>query len=52
MLSEAAIARMGETESSSYVCDVKKWHAIMQAYENGGHAYSRDHANRRVGGVP
>jgi aspartate aminotransferase-like enzyme len=39
MLSEAAIARMDETESSSYVCDVKKWHAIMQAYENGGHAY-------------
>jgi len=39
MLSEAAIARMGETESTSYVCDVKKWHAIMQAYENGGHAY-------------
>ena len=39
MLSEAAIARMDETESTSYVCDVKKWHAIMQAYENGGHAY-------------
>jgi len=39
MLSDAAIARMGETESTSYVCDVKKWHAIMQAYENGGHAY-------------
>ncbi|MBL6596171.1 MAG: alanine--glyoxylate aminotransferase family protein [Candidatus Puniceispirillum sp.] len=39
MLSEAAIARIGETESTSYVCDVKKWHAIMQAYENGGHAY-------------
>jgi len=39
MLSKAAIVRMGETESTSYVCDVKKWHAIMQAYENGGHAY-------------
>ena len=39
MLSKAAIVRIGETESTSYVCDVKKWHAIMQAYENGGHAY-------------
>ncbi len=39
MLSAAAVARVGETESNSYVCDVKKWHGIMQAYENGGHAY-------------
>ena len=39
MLSEAAMARVGETESNSYVCDLKKWHGIMQAYENGGHAY-------------
>jgi aspartate aminotransferase-like enzyme len=39
MLSAAAVARVGETESNSYVCDVKKWLGIMQAYENGGHAY-------------
>ena len=39
MLSAAAVARVGETESNSYVCDVKKWYGIMQAYENGGHAY-------------
>jgi aspartate aminotransferase-like enzyme len=39
MLSAAAVARVGETESNSYVCDVKKWLGIMQAYENNGHAY-------------
>ena len=39
MLSAAAVTRVGETESNSYVCDVKKWYGIMQAYENGGHAY-------------
>ena len=39
MLSAGAVARVGETESNSYVCDVKKWLGIMQAYENGGHAY-------------
>jgi len=39
MLSEAAVVRVGETEANSYVCDVKKWLGIMQAYENGGHAY-------------
>jgi len=39
MLSAAAVTRVGETESNSYVCDVKKWLGIMQAYENGGHAY-------------
>ena len=39
MLSERAVARVAETESHSYVCDVKKWLGIMQAYENGGHAY-------------
>ena len=39
MLSEAALARMDETTSSSFACDLKKWHQIMQAYENGGHAY-------------
>ena len=39
MLSERAIARMGETQSDSFAIDLAKWHAIMQAYVNGGHAY-------------
>lgn len=39
MLGSRAVAKLAETNSSSYVCDVAKWHAIMQAYENGGHAY-------------
>ena len=24
---------------NSFACDLGKWHSIMQAYENGGHAY-------------
>jgi aspartate aminotransferase-like enzyme len=39
MLGSRAVAKLLDTNSSSYVCDVAKWHAIMQAYENGGHAY-------------
>ena len=39
MLSERGLARVAETGSSSYVCDVKKWPGIMQAFENEGHAY-------------
>lgn len=39
MLSAAASERMKATESTSFACDLKKWHEIMQAYENGGHAY-------------
>ena len=39
MMGENALARMEKTESSSFACDLKKWHQIMQAYENGGHAY-------------
>jgi aspartate aminotransferase-like enzyme len=39
MLSDRAVARMEETNSNSFVTDLKKWHQIMQAYENGGHAY-------------
>ena len=39
MLSERAVARMAETASDSFACDLKKWHQIMVAYENGGHAY-------------
>jgi len=39
MLSERAIAKLGETQSSSFAVDLGKWYSIMQAYENGGHAY-------------
>ena len=39
MLSEAAVERMEETQSSSFSCDLKKWYSIMGAYLNGGHAY-------------
>ena len=39
MLSERALARVTETQSSSFSIDLKKWLAIMAAYEGGGHAY-------------
>jgi aspartate aminotransferase-like enzyme len=39
MLGERALERIGETTSSSFACDLGKWLEIMQAYENGGHAY-------------
>jgi aspartate aminotransferase-like enzyme len=39
MLSERGLARLAETTSTSFACDLKKWHQIMQAFENGGHAY-------------
>ena len=31
--------RIEQTQSSSFACDLKKWLQIMQAYEQGGHAY-------------
>lgn len=39
MLSERARARLDGTTSNSFAIDLKKWLSIMQAYENGGHAY-------------
>jgi aspartate aminotransferase-like enzyme len=39
MLSALALERIGSTSSTSFACDLGKWLAIMQAYENGGHAY-------------
>ncbi|WPC66473.1 aminotransferase class V-fold PLP-dependent enzyme [Rhodoferax ferrireducens] len=39
MLSERARAAIDSTTSSSFACDLKKWLQIMEAYENGGHAY-------------
>lgn len=39
MLNERAAARVRDSESDSFACDLKKWLDIMQTYENGGHAY-------------
>ena len=39
MMSARAVARLDTTKSNSFAIDLKKWHDIMQAYENGGHAY-------------
>jgi aspartate aminotransferase-like enzyme len=39
VLSPAAEVRLAETTSSSFALDLKKWRAIMAAYEGGGHAY-------------
>jgi len=39
MLSERARARIASTNSTSFACDLRKWLQIMEAYENGGHAY-------------
>ncbi|WP_417838464.1 aminotransferase class V-fold PLP-dependent enzyme [Tritonibacter scottomollicae] len=39
MLSKRALAQLEETTSDSFAIDLKKWRAIMQAYEDGGHAY-------------
>ncbi|MCS5589144.1 MAG: aminotransferase class V-fold PLP-dependent enzyme [Candidatus Thioglobus sp.] len=39
MLSSDAAKKINETKSTSFSCDLLKWLQIMQAYENGGHAY-------------
>lgn len=39
MFSEAGLARVENTTSSSFAADLKKWLQIMQAYEKGGHMY-------------
>ncbi|MEZ5912277.1 MAG: aminotransferase class V-fold PLP-dependent enzyme [Paracoccaceae bacterium] len=39
MMNARAEARMAESQAASFVLDLKKWRAIMQAYEAGGHAY-------------
>ena len=39
MLGERARERIETTTSSSFACDLRKWLQIMEAYENGGHAY-------------
>ena len=39
VLSPMGEARLAETTSNSFALDLKKWRAIMEAYEKGGHAY-------------
>jgi aspartate aminotransferase-like enzyme len=39
MLSKLAAERLEQTAANSFALDLKKWRAIMAAYENGGHAY-------------
>ena len=39
VMSDQAQAKLADTQSDSFACDLKKWYEIMQAYENGGHAY-------------
>jgi len=39
MMSSMAREKVEITTSSSFACDLGKWLKIMQAYENGGHAY-------------
>ena len=39
MLSALGREHIENTESSSFACDLLKWLNIMEAYENGGHAY-------------
>ncbi|ARC35659.1 alanine--glyoxylate aminotransferase family protein [Paracoccus yeei] len=39
MFSARAAERLEETASNSFALDLKKWRAIMKAYEDGGHAY-------------
>src|SRR5690606_25408928 len=38
MLGERALARIEQTTSNSFACDLKKWLQIMRAYEAGGRA--------------
>jgi aspartate aminotransferase-like enzyme len=39
MMSAAARAKVAETQSSSFAMSLQIWTNIMEAYENGGHAY-------------
>ena len=39
MLTERAKERLTTTKSNSFACDLAKWSQIMEAYENGSHAY-------------
>ena len=39
MMNQQALAQLEHTSSNSFACDLKKWHSIMKAYVQGGHAY-------------
>jgi len=39
MMSESARDKVVNSDSTSFSCDLRKWLDIMEAYENGGHAY-------------
>ena len=39
MLGKRALEVLPNTQSNSFAIDLAKWHQIMQAYMNGGHAY-------------
>jgi len=39
LMNDTAKARCDAADSSSFALDLKKWSSIMEAYENGGHAY-------------
>ena len=39
LMGARALDRMDEIRASSFTVDLGKWHQIMQAYLNGGHAY-------------
>ena len=39
MMSARAAERVKARQSTSFAIDLKKWLSIMEAYENGGHAY-------------
>lgn len=39
MMSEAGMAAVKASQSNSFSVDLGKWLSIMEAYENGGHAY-------------
>lgn len=38
-LSQRARARIDQTQSSSFSCDLRKWLQIMETYESGSHVY-------------
>lgn len=39
MMSEAAVAKMAETQETSFSISLKRWSAIMDTYEKGGFGY-------------
>merc|ERR1719487_2007638 len=39
MLNDLARKRLDESQSTSFSVDLKKWVAVMETYEKGGHMY-------------